>query len=539
MAPIYRPSRPFQFLYLSYIISCIGDRLWTFAIIFVLQHLGGMRLVGINQLIESISAMVLASYVGNWLDRKDRRNGTLTVLAVNNISVAISAALLAVCLSLDDSNRLAYSSCLALSIVFCALSKCASEGEKMAFTKDWIVVMAKVEGSNTLSSHNATMTTIDQLSSVIAPLLTGYILQYSGHRTACFVFVIWNLLSWLIERAFLVRVYNTVEELGIREKGSEAKKELHAESNSLKDSKNSGCFGTVCGLFRTYFHQTVFPAAFGLALLYMTVLGFDGLAISHGKAQGVPENILGVFRSAGSVLGILGAFSYQITEQRLGAKKTGFIGLILQQMFLWLCVLSVFLPGSPFDPIGYFNEWTFESWLAQFRSSLYILPQDDNIQASLNGTVLAVPPARSSWADFDITGDMASIFLFFCGITFARLGLWMADLSITQLMQESIPEEERNTVFGVQNALSQFFSVLKDVVVILLPDERTFGFLIIMSVFFVGMGFLNYCYYMTKSRRLTRISGHPLASIADSPPETDRTELVTLPLPTDALLAGA
>uniref|UniRef100_A0AC34F7J9 Solute carrier family 40 member n=1 Tax=Panagrolaimus sp. ES5 TaxID=591445 RepID=A0AC34F7J9_9BILA len=107
---ISRPTKPFQLLYLGYIISCVGDRLWTFAIIFVLQRLGGMRLVGINQLFESVSAMLLASYVGNWLDRLDRRK--------------------------------------VLSILFCSLSKCASEGERMAFTKDWIVVMAQIEGGS-------------------------------------------------------------------------------------------------------------------------------------------------------------------------------------------------------------------------------------------------------------------------------------------------------------------------------------------------------------------------------------------------------
>lgn len=74
----------------------------------------------------------------------------------------------------------------------------------------------------------------------------------------------------------------------------------------------------------------------------------------------------------------------------------------------------------------------------------------------------------------------------------------MADLSITQIMQESIAEEERNTVFGAQNSFCQLFSVLKDILVILFPDPRTFGFLIIMSVFFVSIGFISYCYYLIK-----------------------------------------
>ncbi|KAE9550406.1 hypothetical protein FO519_006395 [Halicephalobus sp. NKZ332] len=459
-----------------------------------------MRLVGLNQLIESVSSMIFASYVGNWLDKTDRKKGTLTVLAFNNISVAISAALLAICLTISQSSIL-YTVCLTLSIFFCALSKCASEGEKMVFTKDWVVVMVKNEAGSTLSrlnpkpatleledrggftdrgltkaggafiiewgkGRNAIMTTIDQLSSVIAPILTGFILQFSGHRSACFVFVFWNLLSWILERYLLSKVYAEVPALAIRQKSDEDEPETHKDSDS---SKRTNSFSDFCGLFGTYFRQSVFPAAFGLALLYMTVLGFDGLAISHGKAQGVSEDVLGAFRSVGSLLGILGACSYTYVERKIGVRKTGLLGLILQQSFLWLCVLSIFLPGSPFDPVTYAKEWTLESWLVQFKSALYMSPSNTTFP------VPSADPPTYSWSSFSFSGQMSSIITFFLGITLARFGLWIADLSITQVMQENIPEKERNTVFGVQNALCQFFSVLKDIVVILLPDERTFG----------------------------------------------------------------
>ena len=40
--------------------------------------------------------------------------------------------------------------------------------------------------------------------------------------------------------------------------------------------------------------------------------------------------------------------------------------------------------------------------------------------------------------------------------------------------------------------------MLKDLIVIVLPDPRTFGFLIIMSVVFVTIGFLHYVYYLFK-----------------------------------------
>lgn len=75
----------------------------------------------------------------------------------------------------------------------------------------------------------------------------------------------------------------------------------------------------------------------------------------------------------------------------------------------------------------------------------------------------------------------------------------MADLSITQIMQQSIIEEERNTVFGTQNAFCQLFSVLKDCIVFMFPDYRTFGILIIISMFSITLGFFLYLYYFLKT----------------------------------------
>ncbi|KAI1718343.1 ferroportin1 (FPN1) domain-containing protein [Ditylenchus destructor] len=519
------PSRPFQLLYSGYIFSCVGDRLWTFAIVLLLEHLGGMRLVSANQLVDGVSAMLLSTFVGNWLDRHDRKVGALTVLAVNNICVAGSASLLAICLTLHMS-------------VLCAVSKCASEGQKMAFTKDWIVVMANREQSDSLSRRNATMTTIDQLSSVIAPLITGYILLFGGYRLACLVFVAWNFVSWAAERYLLSKVYSQVDELAVRERNvqdmsdPQFKEEidilLKKESSASKsNSASMGVKFVRCWrrlerrtgkALSAYRRQQVFFAAIGLALLYMTVLGFDGLALSYGKSQYLPDNVLGAFRSVGSVLGICGALSYTLFERRIGVRNTGFLGLSIQQLFLWLCLVSIWLPGSPFNPSGYARSWTFEGWIRSSANAFSGSRIEDPTAAgrtlsplrneSLTSTeilpskIITNTEGSINWSDWTIDGHpVVSIVVFFCGITFARLGLWMADLSITQLMQESIAEEERNTVFGAQNAFCQLFSVLKDIVVILFPDPRTFGLLIAMSVGFVTLGFFSYCCYLFKIRR--------------------------------------
>ena len=62
----------------------------------------------------------------------------------NNLSVAISAGFLIVCLILSDESKgdsAFYLISLICAIGFCALSMAAASGEKTAFSKDYIVVM--------------------------------------------------------------------------------------------------------------------------------------------------------------------------------------------------------------------------------------------------------------------------------------------------------------------------------------------------------------------------------------------------------------
>ncbi|TKR72409.1 hypothetical protein L596_019856 [Steinernema carpocapsae] len=339
-------STYFSQLYLAYGISTAGDRLWSFAVIFLLEYLGGIRLVGINQLVEGVTSMLLSGYVGNWLDRHDRKTGALTVVAANNLSVAISAGLLALCMTIDFSSVL-YTWLLIASILFSALSRCASDGEALAFTKDWIVVMAKRETKDCLSVRNATMRTIDQCAAVLASLIVGYLIVIFDHTTACFIFMAWNLITWIAEAYLLCLVYSSVEELGVRQQ----------VSSDLNDRKNTVNF---CQMWSYYWNQEILLAALGLALLYMTVLFIGGIAVSYGRSQGIAENVLGIFNAGSAVLGFTGAFFYAFFERRIGLKKTGLVGMMSLEIFLVVCLISVFLPGSPYGPSEYFSQLTFE-----------------------------------------------------------------------------------------------------------------------------------------------------------------------------------
>lgn len=51
-------------------------------------------------------------------------------------------------------------------------------------------------------------------------------------------------------------------------------------------------------------------AGIGLALLYMTVLGFDNITYGFVLTQGIPESVLGVLVALSALLGVLGSAAY-------------------------------------------------------------------------------------------------------------------------------------------------------------------------------------------------------------------------------------
>ncbi|KAI6185069.1 Solute carrier family 40 protein [Aphelenchoides bicaudatus] len=472
-----------------------------FGILFILERLGSMRLVGLYQFVEGIFVMFLSAYVWTWMDKWNRKKGTLTVIAFNNITIVVSILLIVGCLSLASHIEWLYLVCLFGGILFSALSKCANEGEKLSFTKDWVVVMSQRAGeTGGLANKNATLTIIEQSCQIIAPIMTGYALVYASYQWACFAFIGVNLLCWVFEHILLARLYSQIVELhnkrdirrqsiisntidaaaAVTLNGSIKEDDQEGTDKKKKKVKDMNIFEWVAHVSRVFYRQDVFPAAICLAFMFMTVLGFDGLSISYGKAYGMSDLLLGWFKSAAGTLGVVGALSYSVPEKRVGVRWTGFIGLSIQQVFLWLCIASIWLPGTLFDASGYFSELTFARWWEQFKDTFRVdVVPNRNASSILLTTPVPVNADRSQLA----------IIIYFVGVTFARIGVWITDLAIMQIMQEKVTEEDRFSVFGVENALCQFFFVGKDLMAIVLPDPRTFGILIIVSVVFVFSGF--------------------------------------------------
>ena len=86
------------------------------------------------------------------------------------------------------------------------------------------------------------------------------------------------------------------------------------------------------------------------------------------------------------------------------------------------------------------------------------------------------------------------------GMVLARIGLWGFDLTITQLIQESVAESVRGTFSGVQSSLNNLMDLLTYIFVFAFPLPSQFGFLVLISAAFVTVGYILFFIYVHKSK---------------------------------------
>ncbi|XP_055350561.1 solute carrier family 40 member 1-like isoform X2 [Paramacrobiotus metropolitanus] len=323
-------------------------------------------------------------------------------------------------------------------------------------------------------------------------------MTFSEHYVGTIVVSVWNVCSMIIEYAILMKNYRRVPRLSFKPLPSPSEKVKKYLSRKLFKS----CFAIHDG-WKTYFRTRVWPAGVGLAFLYMTVLAFGGVTNTYIRTQGLSESVISVMIALGAAVGIAGTFAFPTMWAKFGLERTGLLALGAQLICLMFCVLSVWLPGSPFDPYFYSKS------------------SNETVLQRAEGNRNATGIDEKKW--FTKSSDeLPSVVVFLFGMIAARFGLWMADLTITQLIQENVPEKERGIIGGVQSSFNRFMDMLKFVLVICLPNPQTFGFLVITSFAFVATGHIFYAYFAVRSGRQARLRSVPVVVVTrdnqQSPP---------------------
>ena len=298
--------------------------------------------------------------------------------------------------------------------------------------------------------------------------MAGVSFDYAGYPITAGIIASWNIVSVVAEFTLLTSIYKDFQDL--------ASKPWEIEAEKKKRKWYSKFTGSYSG-WMYYLRHQVRNAGLGLAFLYMTVLGFDNITWAFSLKQCVSETILGFLLGASALVGIAGSLVYPHLKKCLGnVERGGIFGMLCLVSSLSLCVVSVWLPGSPFDP---------EAKVAN--------------QSDVNVTDIF----KKCDDDGDDEHIMTSVIVLLAGIISARFGLWISDLSITQIMQENVEESKRGVIGGVQNSFNSFFNMIKFCLVLLMPTENMFGILVVLSFIFICFGAISLTSYAVKEDKLS------------------------------------
>ena len=455
------------------LFSAWGDRMWNFAIGLYLIKLtpGSLRLAAIYGLAWTSFAIVFTPIIGVWIDHTPRIKVIRYSLLMQNLLVIVDAITLLVVFEWPPKSDGLMLFIYVVIIVFGASANVIAQGEKISIAKDWIVVVCK--GNKTLlAESNALLRRIDLTVAIVSPIAVGFAMSIVSTYASIIFICMWDLFSFFAEYFLLLKVYKDIPELRFKNNNDEESVSLLGKESSIETEGRfvevksgfdvAGRLKSFIQGWHVYYKQDVFLAGLTLAMLYLTCLGFNAITTGYASSQGLTALSVSLCYAAGSLVGIFGTFLFPYMRLKLGVLKTGAIGSFSQLIMLMLCVVAIWAPGSP-------SLLKSANWYSQNNTSVF----SGNSKLNNNTLTTQAPLPKG----FNYT----SIVLVMVGIILSRTGIWLLDLSVTQLQQENIPEHERGIVGGVQYALNEFFDLSHFIITIFLPRPNEFGYLTLIS----------------------------------------------------------
>ncbi|XP_028835633.1 solute carrier family 40 member 1 isoform X2 [Denticeps clupeoides] len=525
--------------------------MWHFAIsVFLIELYGrNLLLTAVFGLVVAGSVLLLGALIGDWVDRNPRNKVAHASLFIQNISVTVCSIVFMLVFSYKKQIEQIWDGwltvvCYTVVIVLADVANLASTALTITIQRDWIVVITGYNRGH-LAGMNATMRRIDQVTNILAPLAVGQVMTLASNVVGCGFILGWNLVSLIVEFTFLSRVYRIVPELSVKPSlvgldGQNCLRRRRGRKRAAGEDQTQGvqppgaddgrlslrlkelaslplCFRKFQQLLSTckdgwqaYYRQQVFLAGMGLAFLYTTVLGFDCITTGYAYTQGISGSLLSILMGVSAIAGLMGTVLFTRLRKLYGLVNTGVISSCLHLGCLLLCVCSVFAPGSPLDlsllapyaenangsaAEGMAGQRQKHTYPLQVGTNQPLLPDRSSIHWTNNTLLFENAPTGA------VPDSYASIILLFLGVITARVGLWSFDLTVTQLLQESICESERGVVNGVQSSMNYLMDLLHFVMVISAPQPHHFGILVIISVLFITTGHTMYFLYARKAKR--------------------------------------
>ncbi|RWS13190.1 solute carrier family 40 member 1-like protein [Dinothrombium tinctorium] len=419
--------------------------MWEFAVGLLLIRLypDSLILSAIRGIINSVAIIILSPIIGRWIERCSRLRELKITLFLQNGSIAVSALFVALYFAQIEVNNKLYQKVISIMTPTAFI---LFSTVAQVFSCGYTLVLEK-DWLLALVTDELQLTGLNAVLRRIdltCQTVSPFIVGILLQYSA---FIATNVLcAWNL--CSTIFEFTTLYFVYIQGPPSIRKPKAVPAEHKLK-------IIDVLAI-KDYIKEFALPGI-SYSLVYLTVLGFDSVTVGFLSSKSVPDSFIGAVSVCAGIFGILGTIIFQQVIKCTNLRKTGVIGLIIQMSALTLCLFLIFEPLK-LKRIQYFN--------------------------------IELP-----------------IILFISGLVISRSGLWMADLSVNQLIQT----ETRSPplIGGVQNSVNIMMDLTKFILVAFFSQLEQFKILVILSYSLVALATFCFAIYaFTRQEKTFAISSY-------------------------------
>ncbi|KAJ3106729.1 hypothetical protein HDU97_005655 [Phlyctochytrium planicorne] len=446
--------------------------------------------ISVYSLIQTSSAVLLGSMVGAWVERTRTRLGAFvgTVIAQKLGIVGASLTLWVVQKWFLDESQAVWKWILFAVAVACGcVMRSGNVGMAIGVERDWVVVMAKGDG-DVLMRLNLHLRRVDLFCKLVATLFVSFVATWLTIPGTTLGVAGWCLVSLPVELLLVSVVYRKIPALavprgspsesvganvvpdegwetagrtgaeegeasgdsprGYATMGTQAQGPPDVDNNEMAAKKHENALVRAMAAWKLFGKHPIHLASIAISLLYFTTITFGGVMVTYLLSLGYSAELLAGMKGLAVISGLMATVTLPKLSGAIGLVRSGLWGIWSEFLSLVPMVLAVVMVGRGSGG-GISGGWTIA---------------------------------------------------LFGGAVVSRWGLWTFDLVETQLLQESVSNNDAGVINGVQFSLQNVFELSSYVVTMVWYDPSDFYISVILSAGAVFLACLFYTVYAKSIR---------------------------------------